>query len=116
MKNLLSFLFLIAMLLGTSSFSYETLEVNRTELSTAGVQKQKKHKGTRNHHRAKAKKQRSRRITSRSASVGRMVYITPTGSCHHSRTSCPALWRGNYSRISLKEALNEGYRACSRCN
>ena len=42
MKNLLSFLFLIAMLLGTSSFSYETLEVNRTELSTAGVQKNKR--------------------------------------------------------------------------
>lgn len=116
MKNLLSFLFLITILLGTSSFNYETLEANRTEPSTTEVQKQKTYKGRKSRVPAKAQQQRRQRTTQRPANIGQTAYITPSGSCHHSRTSCPALWRGNYSRISLEAAQQEGYRACSKCN
>lgn len=114
MKNYFSLLFLVAMLLGTSSFTYETAATNSTEY--VSIKKHKKHKSRRTRQRAKTHKlENRRRGYTRSANVGQTVYITPTGSCYHSRTSCPALWRGHYSRISLSSAQNEGYRACSRC-
>ena len=42
MKNYFSLLFLVAMLLGTSSFTYETVATNSTEY--VSIKKHKKHK------------------------------------------------------------------------
>lgn len=114
MKHLLSILLVAVTLIGTSSFTYETTSTTNTE--SISIQKQKKHSGRKTHKRSKTRKYRTRKNQStRSASIGQTVYITPTGSCYHSTPSCPALWRGNYSRISLSSARNEGYRSCSRC-
>ena len=114
MKHLLSILLIAVTLIGTSSFTYETTSTTNSE--SISIQKQKKHSGRKTHKRSKTRKYRTRKNRStRSASIGQTVYITPTGSCYHSTPSCPALWRGNYSRISLSSARSEGYRSCSRC-
>ena len=111
MRHLFPVLLFVATLIGTSSFTYETTSTTRTE--NISLQTQMKHKGRK---RSKARKPSvHKKRTTRSVKVGRVVYITPTGSCYHSRTSCPALWRGNYSRTSLSSARSEGYRSCSRC-
>ena len=114
MRHLLSILLLAVTLIGTSSFTYETTSTTNAEYTS--IQKQKKHSGRKTHKHSKTRKNRTRKNRStRSANVGQTVYITPTGSCYHSTPSCPALWRGNYSRISLSSARSEGYRSCSRC-
>ena len=114
MRHLLSILLITVTLIGTSSFTYETTSTTNAEYTS--IQKQKKHSGRKTHKRSKTRKNRTRKNRStRSANVGQTVYITPTGSCYHSTPSCPALWRGNYSRISLSSARSEGYRSCSRC-
>ena len=114
MRHLFSVLLLVATLIGTSSFTYETTSTIRAE--NISLQTQMKYKGRKACKGSKARKPsvHNKRST-RSVKVGRVVYITPTGSCYHSRTSCPALWRGNYSRTSLSSARSEGYRSCSRC-
>ena len=109
MRHLFPVLFFVATLIATSSFTYETTSTTRAE--NVSLQTQKKYKGRKACKRSKARKKR----TTCSVEVGRVVYITPTGSCYHSRTSCPALWRGNYSRTSLSSVRSEGYRSCSRC-
>ena len=108
MKHLFSVLLLVVTLIGTSSFTYDTTSTIRTE--NISLQRQMKYKGKKAHKSSVHKKR-----STRSVKIGRVVYITPTGSCYHSRTSCPALWRGNYSRISLSSARSEGYRSCTRC-
>ena len=114
MRHLFSVLLFVATLIGTSSFTYETTSTTRTE--NISLQTQMKYKGRKACKRAKARKPSvHKKRTTRSVKVGQVVYITPTGSCYHSRTSCPALWRGNYSRTSLSSARSEGYRSCSRC-
>ena len=114
MRHLFSVLLFVATLIGTSSFTYETTSTTRAE--NISLQTQKKYKGRKACKRSKARKPSvHKKKSTRSVKVGRIVYITPTGSCYHSRTSCPALWRGNYSRISLSSARSEGYRSCSRC-
>ena len=114
MRHLLSILLIAVTLIGTSSFTYETTSTTNAEYTS--IQKRKKHSGRKTHKRSKTRKNRTRKNRStRSASIGQTVYITPTGSCYHSTPSCPALWRGNYSRISLSSARSEGYRSCSRC-
>lgn len=42
-----------------------------------------------------------------------VVYVTDTGECYH-RSGCSYLQSSN--RLSIKEAVQSGYRACSRCN
>lgn len=83
------------------------------------------HQASRERHRRRTVKNKkhtfikgSRRHTNnhRSAQKGYKVYITPTGECYHSTSSCPTLWRGNYSAIYLRNAKGQGYRACQRCN
>ena len=114
MRHLFSVLLFVATLIGTSSFTYETTSIIRAE--NISLQAQMKYKGRKACKRSKARKPSvHKKRSTRSVKVGRVVYITPTGSCYHSRTSCPALWRGNYSRTSLSSARNEGYRSCSRC-
>ena len=41
------------------------------------------------------------------------VYVTKTGECYH-RSNCSYL-KSSIS-ISLQDAVNNGYRACTRCN
>ena len=114
MRHLFSILLFVATLIGTSSFTYETTSTIRAE--NISLQTQMKYKGRKACKRSKARKPSvHKKRSTRSVKVGRVVYITPTGSCYHSRTSCPALWRGNYSSTSLSSARNEGYRSCSRC-
>ena len=114
MRHLFSVLLLVATLIGTSSFTYETTSTIRAE--NISLQTQMKYKGKKACKRSKARKPSVlKKRSTCSVKVGRVVYITPTGSCYHSRTSCPALWRGNYSRTSLSSARSEGYRSCSRC-
>ena len=114
MRHLFSVLLFVATLIGTSSFMYETTSTTRAE--NISLQTQKKYKGRKACKHSKARKPSvHKKKSTRSVKVGRVVYITPTGSCYHSRTSCPALWRGNYSRTSLSSARSEGYRSCSRC-
>ena len=114
MRHLFSVLLFVATLIGTSSFTYETTSTIRAE--NISLRAQMKYKGKKACKRSKARKPSiHKKRSTRSVKVGRVVYITPTGSCYHSRTSCPALWRGNYSRTSLSSARSEGYRSCSRC-
>ena len=114
MRHLFSVLLFVATLIGTSSFTYETTSTIRAE--NISLQTQMKYKGKKACKRSKARKPSvHKKRSTRSVKVGRVVYITPTGSCYHSRTSCPALWRGNYSRTSLSSARSEGYHSCSRC-
>ena len=114
MRHLFSVLLFVATLIGTSSFTYETTSTIHAE--NISLQAQMKYKGRKACKRSKARKPSvHKKRSTRSVKVGRVVYITPTGSCYHSRTSCPALWRGNYSRTSLSSARSEGYRSCSRC-
>ena len=114
MRHLFSVLLFVATLIGTSSFTYETTSTTRAE--NISLQTQKKYKGRKACKRSKARKPSvHKKKSTRSVKIGRIVYITPTGSCYHSRTSCPALWRGNYSCTSLSSARSEGYRSCSRC-
>ena len=114
MRHLFSVLLLVATLIGTSSFTYETTSTIRAE--NISLQTQMKYKGRKACKGSKARKPSvHKKRSTRSVKVGRVVYITPTGSCYHSRTSCPALWRGNYSRTSLSSARSEGYHSCSRC-
>lgn len=114
MRHLFSVLLFVATLIGTSSFTYETTSTTRAE--NISLQTQMKYKGRKVCKRSRARKPSvHKKKSTRSVKVGRIVYITPTGSCYHSRTSCPALWRGNYSRTSLSSARSEGYRSCSRC-
>ena len=108
MRHLFSVLLFVATLIGTSSFTYESTSTIRAE--NISLQAQMKYKGKK-----ACKPSVHKKRSTRSVKVGRVVYITPTGSCYHSRTSCPALWRGNYSRTSLSSARSEGYRSCSRC-
>ena len=116
MRHLFSVLLFVATLIGTSSFTYETTSTIRAENISLQTQMQMKYKGKKACKRSKARKPSvHKKRSTRSVKVGRVVYITPTGSCYHSRTSCPALWRGNYSRTSLSSARSEGYRSCSRC-
>ena len=114
MRHLFSVLLFVVTLIGTSSFTYETTSTTHAE--NISLQTQKKFKRRKACKRSKARKPSvHKKKSTRSVKVGRIVYITPTGSCYHSRTSCPALWRGNYSRTSLSSARSEGYRSCSRC-
>lgn len=114
MRHLFSVLLFVATLIGTSSFTYESTSTIRAE--NISLQAQMKYKGKKACKRSKARKPSvHKKRSTRSVKVGRVVYITPTGSCYHSRTSCPALWRGNYSRTSLSSARSEGYHSCSRC-
>ena len=114
MRHLFSVLLFVATLIGTSSFTYESTSTIRAE--NISLQAQMKYNGKKACKRSKARKPSvHKKRSTRSVKVGRVVYITPTGSCYHSRTSCPALWRGNYSRTSLSSARSEGYRSCSRC-
>ncbi len=43
-----------------------------------------------------------------------LLFITGDGECYHCRSDCPALKRTVYM-ITLKEALANGYTACSKC-
>ena len=114
MRHLFSVLLLVATLIGTRRVTYATTSTIRAE--NISLQTQMKYKGRKACKRSKARKPSvHKKRSTRSVKVGRVVYITPTGSCYHSRTSCPALWRGNYSRTSLSSARSEGYRSCSRC-
>ena len=42
------------------------------------------------------------------------VYITKTGDCYH-RANCSYLKKSKIA-ISLKNAIDEGYSRCSKCN
>lgn len=42
-----------------------------------------------------------------------IVYVTNTGECYH-RRGCSYLKSKN--KIELEDAVDDGYRACSRCN
>ena len=76
MKHLLSILLVAVTLIGTSSFTYETTSTTNTE--SISIQKQKKHSGRKTHKRSKTRKYRTRKNRStRSASIGQTVYITP---------------------------------------
>lgn len=48
------------------------------------------------------------------ANSGTTVYITKTGECYHN-DGCQYL-KKSCIPISLGDAVNSGYRACSRCN
>ncbi len=43
-----------------------------------------------------------------------LLFITGDGECYHCRSDCPALKRTVYM-ITLKEAVANGYSACSKC-
>ena len=82
MRHLFSVLLFVATLIGTSSFTYETTSTTRAE--NISLQTQKKYKGRKACKRSKARKPSvHKKRTTRSVKVGRVVYITPTGSCYH---------------------------------
>ena len=82
MRHLFSVLLFVATLIGTSSFMYETTSTTRAE--NISLQTQKKYKGRKACKRSKARKPSvHKKRSTRSVKVGRVVYITPTGSCYH---------------------------------
>lgn len=66
-----------------------------------------------NYKSSKLSKWRSSKIPKPKAQVSTTVYITETGSKYH-RYGCQYLWNSCYS-ISKKNAIAQGYTACSRC-
>lgn len=52
---------------------------------------------------------------SASNSSGVKVYVTPSGSRYHEK-GCDHLSKSKAFQISLKEAKESGYTACSKCN
>ena len=47
-------------------------------------------------------------------SISGILFVTDDGECYHCDSGCPALKRTVYM-ISLKEAIENGYSACSKC-
>ena len=76
MRHLFSVLLLVATLIGTSSFTYETTSTIRAE--NISLQTQMKYKGRKACKRSKARKPSvHKKRSTRSVKVGRVVYITP---------------------------------------
>lgn len=44
---------------------------------------------------------------------GNIVYVTRTGECYHSNPNCGNI--SNPMEITLDDAINQGYRPCSKC-
>lgn len=43
------------------------------------------------------------------------VYVTSSGKCYHTKT-CQTIKKSKTTSMSLQDAVDSGYKACSKCN
>lgn len=58
------------------------------------------------------KKSKTKKSEKKDNSKEKVVYITKSGKKYHSKNSCG---RGNFTAVSLEEALSKGYSPCKKC-